>query len=90
MAQIQVLLAGVYHISFSIYTNAANPQDWGIAVNGIVISEFNSSGQTINAAATLILNANDIITIRNVATVPNPAVLRIGAISAYAQVYKLS
>ncbi|KAF1085298.1 hypothetical protein SPSYN_01434 [Sporotomaculum syntrophicum] len=65
---ITVELAGVYDISFGIYTSQNNPQDWAVAVNDAIVAEFNGAGQTIVAAVTLDLNAGDIVTIRNVAT----------------------
>lgn len=67
---------GVYNIAFSVYTQNNNPQDWAVAVNGVNRSRFNSAGQTISGITSLSLRAGDNVTIRNVATLPNPATLR--------------
>lgn len=79
---------GICNIAFSIYTSANNFQGWGVAVNGVVLSYFKAYGRNISSSISLYLNANDIITIRNVDTVPNPAILRIGVISAYVLIYR--
>lgn len=89
-AQILVVLPGTYNINFAIYTNGNNPQDWGVAVNGVVVAEFNANGQSMIAGTTLTLNAGDVVTIRNVNSFPDPALLRLGAISAWLQIYKVS
>jgi len=88
-SDIGVNLAGVYKIDFAVYTMANNPQQWGVAVNGVVQSTFQAAGQGMVADATLSHNAGDIVTIRNVATVPNPATLRTGATGAGVQIDKV-
>jgi hypothetical protein len=75
-APIVVGLAGIYNIAFEINTSNNNPQDWAIQVNGVNRAEFNAAGQSITGLATLALNAGDAVTINNIATVPDPAVLR--------------
>lgn len=80
---------GNYDIIFAVNTNANNPQNWGIRVNGIVVQNFNNAGQTMVAAATLTLAAGDAITINNVGTVPNPAVLRAGFNTAWLKIEKI-
>lgn len=80
--------AGIHNIAFSIYTWANNFQVWGVAVNGVVLSHFEADGRNITSSISLSLNANDIITIRNVDTIPNLALLRTGVISAYVLIYK--
>jgi len=89
-SSIVVTLAGIYNIEFAIYTVGNTTQQWGIAVNGVVQSVFQASGETLNASAKLSLNASDIVSIRNVATVPNPASLRPGVISAWVQIDKVN
>jgi hypothetical protein len=94
-AQIGITISGIYNISFGIYTSNNNPQDWEFFVNGaappittIANSEFNNSGQTLNGVIQLALNAGDFITLRNIATLPNPAILRTtNTISAYVSIY---
>ncbi len=87
---IEVTLDGIYNIVFSIYTTQNNPQDWAVVINGLPQSRFTSAGQTITAAATLDLNAQDRVTIRNVNTIPDPATLREGDfITAYVMIYKV-
>ncbi len=76
--ELEVDLAGTYNAFFSVFTTQNNPQDWGVAVNGIVRSRFNSAGQAITGAASLQLEAGDRVTIRNVNTLPAPANLRSG------------
>ncbi len=89
-ATIEVTLGGTYYIVFSIYTTQNNPQGWAVVVNGIPQSEFSSAGQTMNAAATLTLDALDRVTIRNANTIPDPATLRTGdVITAYVMIYKV-
>jgi len=75
-SEIGITVNGTYNIAFSLYTTNNNPQDWGVAVNGIVRSEFNSAGQSITGITSLVLSAGDRVTIRNVATLPDPATLR--------------
>jgi len=82
--------AGSYNITFGISTQGNNPMVWGIAVNGVVQSLFNCGGQTIVESAKLSLNAGDIISIRNVATMPDPATLRIECNSAWVQIDKVN
>jgi len=89
-SSIVVNLAGIYNIDFGIYTNANNPQVWGIAVNNVVQQVFNNAGQTLVASATLSLALNDSITIRNVNTLPNPAVLRAGFNTAWVKIEKVN
>ncbi|OPX86438.1 MAG: Exoglucanase B precursor [Pelotomaculum sp. PtaB.Bin104] len=81
--------AGVYNITFGICTNSNNPQSWGIAVNGTVQSSFICAGQTMVESAQLSLNAGDVVSIRNVATNPNPAGLRLNCNAAWVQIYKV-
>lgn len=89
-ATVTVSAAGTYNISFSIYTSQNNPQDWAVVINGIVQSRFNSAGQTIAGETSLTLSAGDRVTIRNVATLPDPATLRSGDYTtAYLLIYKL-
>lgn len=89
-SRIQVTLAGTYNITFSVYTAQNNPQDWAIAVNGTNRARFNSAGQTITGTASLELEANDTVTIRNVNTSPDPAMLRTGDFTtAYVLIYKV-
>ncbi|MGE5397031.1 MAG: hypothetical protein ACM3MK_05780 [Chitinophagales bacterium] len=87
-SRIRVALAGVYNIAFAIYTSVNNPEVWGVAVNGVVKSRFSADGKSLNAITSLHLNAGDIVQIRNVATEPNPAVLRIGDRTAWVLIYK--
>jgi hypothetical protein len=85
---IGITISGTYDIIFSLYT-IANPQDWGIAVNGTVRAEFLANGSNLTASASLVLNAGDNVTIKNVNTVPNPAVLKSGTvITAYVLLFK--
>lgn len=87
---IEVTLAGTYNITFSVYTTQNNPQDWGVVVNGVVRSRFNSAGQSITGTTSLVLDAMDRVTIRNVNTIPSPATLRIGDFTtAYVLIYKV-
>jgi len=87
---IEISQGGTYNIAFSVYTTNNNPQDWAVVVNGTIRSEFNSAGQSITGITSLVLSAGDTITIRNVATVPDPAVLRTAnATSAQVLIYKV-
>jgi hypothetical protein len=86
---IGITLSGTYNLTFSVYTTQNNPQDWAVVVNGTVRSEFSSAGQTMTGTTSLVLNAGDNVTIRNVATVPNPATLRsTNTTTAYVLIYK--
>lgn len=87
---IEITLDGTYNITFSVYTTQNNPQDWGVAVNGAVQSEFSSAGQSITGTTSLTLKASDNLTIRNVNTIPDPATLRTGNFTtAYVLIYKV-
>ncbi|ABI69288.1 hypothetical protein [Syntrophomonas wolfei] len=89
-AGIRVTLDGTYNITFSVYTTQNNPQHWGVVVNGVVKSDFNSAGQSLTASTTLTLSALDNVTIRNINTIPDPATLRIGNFTtAYVLLYKV-
>lgn len=66
---IEITVAGIYNIAFTINTSNNNPQDWAIAVNGINQAEFNAAGQSITGIYTISLNAGDNVTLKNVATV---------------------
>lgn len=89
-SNIEVASAGIYNITFGVYTAQNNPQDWAVVINGQVRSRFNAAGQTINGSTLLSLNANDGITIRNVNTLPSPATLRSGPFTtAYVLVLKV-
>lgn len=89
-ATVVVAAAGTYNLTFSIYTTQNNPQDWAVVINGVVRQRFNSAGQTITGTTSLTLNASDRVTIRNVATVPDPATLRTGDFTtAYMLIYKV-
>jgi len=89
-AAIGVTQAGTYNLTFSVYTTQNNPQDWAVVINGVTRSRFNSAGQTITGTTSLTLNAGDRITIRNIATSPDPAMLRSGDFTtAYVLVYKV-
>ncbi len=90
-SSIGITLKGTYNLTFSIYTAQNNPQDWAVVVNGIIIAEFNSAGQSITATTSLELNARDIVTILNVSTAPDPATLRAGDFftTAYVSLYKV-
>jgi len=82
--------AGTYNITFSVYTTQNNPQDWAVVVNGVNRQRFNSAGQTISGTTSLALNADDRVTLRNVATSPDPATLRTGDFTtAYILIYKV-
>ncbi|MEN6460716.1 MAG: hypothetical protein ABFC94_05000 [Syntrophomonas sp.] len=88
---IGITLSGTYNLTFSVYTANNNPQDWGVVVNGTVRSEFNSAGQTMTGTVSLVLNAGDNVTIRNVATSPDPATLRsTNTTTAYVLIYKVN
>lgn len=78
---IGITQSGVYNLTFSVYTNQNNPQDWAVVVNGIIRSEFSSAGQTISGTTSLRLKAGDTVTILNANTVPDPATLRSGDIT---------
>lgn len=82
-------LSGVYNIGFAIYTSANNPEVWGVAVNGVVKSLFSADGKSLTASTSLRLKAGDVVTIRNVATEPDPAVLRTGSRTAWVLIYKV-
>jgi len=87
---IGITLAGTYNLTFSIYTNQNNPQDWAVAVNGIIQAEFNSAGQSITGTISIGLKAGDTVTILNANTVPDPANLREGDFTtAYVLLYKV-
>ena len=89
-AGIDVTLGGTYNITLGVYTTQNNPQDWGVVVNGVVRSRFNSAGQSITGTTSLALNAQDRVTIRNVNTIPDPATLRTGDFTtAYVLLYKV-
>ncbi|MEN6328127.1 MAG: hypothetical protein ABFD18_18190 [Syntrophomonas sp.] len=89
-ATIEVTLPGTYNITFSVYTTQNNPQDWAVVVNGGVRSRFNAAGQTITGTTSLVLDALDRVTIRNVNTIPSPATLRVGDFTtAYVLIYKV-
>lgn len=90
-SRIEVVQAGIYSISFSVYTAQNNPQDWAVIVNGVQRSRFNSAGQTISGVTLLSLNAGDSITIRNINTSPDPARLRTGDFTtAYVLILKVN
>lgn len=90
-SRIEVVGAGIYSISFSVYTAQNNPQDWAVIVNGVQRSRFNSAGQTISGVTLLSLNAGDSITIRNINTSPDPARLRTGEFTtAYVLILKVN
>lgn len=86
---IQVTLEGVYNISFGVYTEVNNPEEWGVAVNGVVRSLFSADGKALVASTKLNLNAGDVITILNVGTAPDPAVLRSGVNTAWVLIDKV-
>lgn len=87
---IGIIRSGAYNLTFGVYTNQNNPQDWAVVVNGIIRSEFNSAGQTITGTTSLRLKAGDTVTILNVNTVPDPAILRSGEFTtAYVLLYKV-
>lgn len=87
---IEVSSAGIYNLTFAVYTNRNNPQVWSVVVNSGVRQMFNASGQTFTGTTTLTLNANDRVTIRNSGTIPDPAVLRTGDFTtAYVLIYKV-
>ncbi len=87
---IEVTLPGTYNITFSVYTTQNNPQDWGVVVNGTERSRFNAAGQSITGTTSLVLEAMDRVTIRNVNTIPSPATLRVGDFTtAYVLIYKV-
>ncbi|PKM76812.1 MAG: hypothetical protein CVU90_10320 [Firmicutes bacterium HGW-Firmicutes-15] len=89
-SSINISVTGVYNIAFAINTTNTNPQDWGVVVNGIIQAEFNAAGQSITGIASLVLSSGDTVTIRNVASLPDPAVLRItDTISASVLIYKV-
>ena len=89
-APIVIGITGTYNIAFTINTSNNNPQDWAIFVNGVNRAEFNAAGQSITGLTALVLNAGEAVTIRNVATVPDPAVLRTSnTISASVIIYKV-
>jgi len=89
-ATVTVEAAGTYNLTFSVYTTQNNPQDWAVVVNGVTSQRFNSAGQTITGTTSLVLNAGDRVTIRNVATSPDPATLRTGDFTtAYMLIYKV-
>jgi hypothetical protein len=85
-AQLAVTDAGTYDITFGINSNANNPQLWGVAVNGAVVQTFGAAGQNIFGGTELTLAAGDVVTIRNVGTVPNPAVLRTTGNSGWVEI----
>lgn len=90
-ATVTVTAAGTYNLTFSIYTTQNNPQDWAVVVNGTARQRFNSAGQTITGTTALTLEAGDRVTIRNVATSPDPATLRTGDFTtAYMLIYKVN
>jgi len=87
---ITINVDGVYKLNFACDTAGNNPQLWGVAVNGVVQETFGGSGQTFAAGSELALKAGDVITLRNMGTVPNPAVLRtIPVNSAWMQIDRL-
>ncbi|MDD2619516.1 MAG: hypothetical protein PHC92_02435 [Syntrophomonadaceae bacterium] len=89
-AAIEVALAGTYNISFAVYTTQNNPQDWAVVINGVVRSRFNSAGQSISGDTSMVLDALDRVTIRNVNTIPDPVTLREGDFTtAYVLIYKV-
>jgi len=90
-APIIVNAAGTYNIAFAVYTANNNLQDWGVAVNNVVVADFNSAGMSLSAATTLNLNAGDVVTIRNVSTGAQEATLRTtSTISAWVQLFKVN
>jgi len=89
-ATVIVAADGTYNLTFSVYTTQNNPQDWAVVVNGVNRQRFNSAGQTISGTTSLALNADDRVTLRNVATSPDPATLRTGDFTtAYMLIYKV-
>ncbi|MGE5390806.1 MAG: BclA C-terminal domain-containing protein [Deltaproteobacteria bacterium] len=89
-AAVTVAADGTYNITFSVYTTQNNPQDWAVAINGVNSQRFNSAGQTITGTTSLALKAGDRVTVRNVATSPDPAALRTGDFTtAYMLIYKV-
>lgn len=87
---IDVTLPGTYNIAFAVYTTQNNPQDWAVVINGEERSRFNAAGQSITGATSLVLDAMDRVTIRNVNTIPSPATLRVGDFTtAFVLIYKV-
>mgnify|MGYP001577850766 CR=1 FL=1 len=60
-----------------------------MVVNGVIQEVFGAEGKKLNKSTSLSLNNNNIITIRNVSTIPNSAILRAGLIGAYVLFIKL-
>lgn len=89
-SKIKVASSGIYYITFAVYTSVNNPEIWGVAINGVVRSLFSADGKSLNASTALRLKAGDVITIRNVATEPDPAVLRTGSRTAWVQITRVS
>ena len=88
---ITVSEAGDYNVTFAFNSNANNPQDWGVAVNGTVQAHFTSAGQNGGGSLGLTLHAGDIVSIRDVGTMPDPANTRnIDANSTWVRLNKLS
>lgn len=88
-APIIVGLTGIYNIAFVVNSSNNNPEGYSIFVNGASRGDFTAAGQSITALASLSLVAGDSVTIRNSATVPDPAVLRTSGISSSLLIYKV-
>lgn len=87
---ITVTEAGIYNLTFAVNTYANNPQYWGIAINGTVQHKFAGSGQTYPIGSTIVnLNAGDTISLRNLGTVPDPAVIRPSVNAVWLQIDKV-
>lgn len=86
---IVVRVPGVYSVDFAIYTANGNPEGWELDVNGQSRGLFTADGKAISAAMLLCLNASDVITIKNVSTVPDPVTLRAGSITAWVKIVKI-
>jgi hypothetical protein len=86
--------AGIYNISFSVYTQISGGsavQNWAVDVNGVVASLFQAAGQNMSASTSLSLQAGDIITIENFgAPTTAPVTLRNGLTGAYVLIYKVN